>query len=580
MIWHFENLLRSRQECESIESLAGQVDWLTLQKWRIDGALRLILNADIATSARSYPISLQYPNHFPHSPPSVLPRGESARWSEHQYGAGGELCLEYGSDNWHPAITGADMLRSAQRLLQGEASVDGHRGAVASRHDTTLGQNRRFEYSRFLVTPAFAELVRSLKDGYLCEARAFSSYHKESFVNIVGTVTLPNGEVWQEPSFPDVLRDELQERSMRIVRWPEALLRPPIDSMTSFRAAFAERGIVIPVVKFVLLLHGSDMRGYFLIEDSDKVFDTSVILSPASSQRLDADHATLAARKVAVVGCGSLGSKIAVMLARSGVGKFLLVDDDMLFPDNLVRNELDWREIGTHKVDGVARRTQLVNPLAVCERRRHRLGGQESSGSLESLLETLSACDMLIDATADSAVFNYLCAVVATAGTPLAWAEVFGGGFGGLIARHRPSLEPDPASMRRVIEQWCIDRGRPLQRVARNYGGGPTMPLIADDADVTVIASHCSRLVIDTLIGRAPSLFPHSVYLLGLASSWIFNAPFDTYPIDVGVPAPPEQQPKLMEEPAAEERRRALQLLADYQHASSPDSDGPQTPSS
>ena len=537
-------------------------------------------DADIATSTRSYPISLQYPNHFPHSPPSVLPRDESARWSEHQYGAGGELCLEYGSDNWHPGITGADMLRSAQRLLQSEASVDGHRGAVASRHDTTLGQNRRFEYGRFLVTPAFAELVRSLKDGCLCEARAFGSYHQESFVNIVGTVTLPNGEVWQDPSFPDVLRDELHGRSMGIVRWPEALLPPPIDSMTSFRAACAERGIVIPVVKFVLLLHGSDMRGYFLVEDSDKIFDISVILSPASSQRLDADHETLAARKVAVVGCGSLGSKIAVMLARSGVCKFLLVDDDMLFLDNLVRNELDWREIGTHKVDSVARRTQLVNPLAVCERRRHRLGGQESSGGLESLLETLSACDLLIDATADSAVFNYLCAVVATAGRPLAWAEVFGGGFGGLIARHRPSREPDPASMRRVIEQWCIDRGRPLQRVARNYGGGPTMPSIADDADVTVIAAHCSRLVIDTLIGRAPSFFPHSVYLLGLASSWIFDAPFDTYPIDVGAPATPEQQPKLMEEAATEERRRTLQLLADYQHASSPGSDGPQTPSS
>ena len=106
------------------------------------------------------------------------------------------------------------------------------------------------------------------------------------------------------------------------------------------------------------------------------------------------------------------------------------------------------------------------------------------------------------------------------------------------------------------------------------------MPLIADDADVTVIASHCSRLAIDTLIGRAPSLFPHSVYLLGLASSWIFNAPFDTYPIDVGAPAPPEQQPKLIEEAAAEERKRALQLLADYRHASSLGSDGPQTPSS
>jgi hypothetical protein len=580
MIWHFENLARARQEREAIEALAGQVDWLMLHGWRIDSALRLILDADIATSARSYPVSLRYPNHFPHSPPSILPRGESARWSDHQYGTGGELCLEYGPDNWHPAITGADMLRSAHRLLQGEAPAEGHRGTVASRHATTLGQDLRFKYIRFFVTPAFAELANALDDARVCEGRAFCIYHEDSFIVVIGKVTLPNGAVWQEPHLPAVFREELQERSVAIVRWPETLGSPPLEGQTAFRATFAERNLVIPAVRFVLMLHGTEMRSYLLAEDSDKVWETSVILPPPQSQRLDADHATLAARKVALVGCGSVGSKMAVMLARSGVGKFLLVDDDMLFPDNLVRHELDWREIATHKVDSLARRIQLVNPLAACEKRHHRLGGQESSGSLESLIETLSGCDLVIDATADAGVFNYLCAVVATAEKPLVWAEVFGGGFGGLIARHRPGVEPDPASMRRAIEQWCIDRGKPIERAARNYSGGPTMALIADDADVTVIASHCARLVIDTLIGRAPSMFPHSVYLIGLKSAWIFDAPFDTYPIHVGTPPPAERQPELTEEEAADERRRALQLLANYQDASSSDGDGPQAPSS
>lgn len=580
MIWHFENLARSRQEREAIEALAAQVDWLKTRSWRIDSSLRLILDADIATSARSYPVFLRYPNHFPHSPPLVLPRDESARWSAHQYGAGGELCLEHGTDNWHPALTGADMLRSAHRLLEGEAPVDGHRGIVASRHDTTLGQNWRFEYSRFIMTPEFVELAKSLEDASVCEAQAFGNYHEESFVNVIGTVTLPSGEVWQEPNLPGVLRKELHERSVAIVRWPENLAAPPLENLTVFRAAFADRGIVLPATRFVLLLHGTEMHSHLLVDDSDRVWETSVILPPAPSQRLDEHHAILSTRKVAVIGCGSVGSKIAVMLARSGVGRFLLVDDDMLFPDNLVRHELDWREIATHKVDSVARRIQLVNPLALCEKRHHRLGGQESSGSLESLIETLSGCDLLIDATADPAVFNYLCAVVAVGKRPLAWAEVFGGGFGGLIARYRPNVEPDPASMRRAVEQWCIDQGKPIQRAATKYGGGPTTPLIADDADVTVIASHCARLVIDTLIGRAPSAFPYSVYLVGLASGWIFDAPFDTYPIDVGAPPPADSQPELTEEEAAAERSRILRLLTDYQDASSSNGKDPQASSS
>lgn len=580
MIWHFENLARSRKEREAIEALAAQVEWLTTRGWRIDGSLRLILDADIATSARSYPVCLRYPNHFPHSPPLVLPRGESARWSAHQYGAGGELCLEHGTDNWHPDLTGADMLRSAHRLLEGEVPVDGDPRGVASRHETTLGQNWRFEYSRFLVTPEFIEMATSLVDAVVCEAKAFGTYHEESFVNIIGAVTLPSGSVWQEPNLPGVLRQELHERSVAVVRWPEGLPTPSLDTLTAFRAAFTERNIIIPATRFVLLLHGTDMRSYLLVEDSDRVWQTSVIVPPASSQRLDEQHAILSVRKVAVVGCGSLGSKIAVMLARSGVGRFLLVDDDMLFPDNLVRHELDWREVATHKVDSLARRIQLVNPRAVCEKRQHRLGGQESSGSLESLIESLSGCDLLIDATADPAVFNYLCAVVAVAKRPLAWAEVFGGGFGGLIARHRPGVEPEPASMRRAIEQWCSDRGRPIQRAGNDYAGGPTVPMIADDADVTVIASHSARLVIDMLIGRDPSVFPYSVYLIGLTSGWIFDAPFDTYPIDVGPPPPSEPETGLTEEDAAAERARIVQLLVDYQDASSPDGTNSQASSS
>ena len=67
-------------------------------------------------------------------------------------------------------------------------------------------------------------------------------------------------------------------------------------------------------------------------------------------------------RTVALVGCGSMGSKIAVALARAGVGHFLLVDDDILLPENLVRHDLDWREIGTHKAASLSRRIQLVNP--------------------------------------------------------------------------------------------------------------------------------------------------------------------------------------------------------------------------
>jgi integrative and conjugative element protein (TIGR02256 family) len=277
--------------------------------------------------------------------------------------------------------------------------------------------------------------------------------------------------------------------------------------------------------------------------------------------RLDEAHTALKDRKVAVVGCGSLGGKVAVMLARAGVGHFLLVDDDIMLPDNVVRHELDWREMGRHKVDGVARRIGLINPAASCDIRQYRLGGQQSSGSVEMLIERLATCDLIIDASADPKVFTYLGAAATIGKKALLWAEVFGGGFGGLVARHRPDREPAPAMMRAKIEQWCLEQGKPIERAAGGYEGQMEgVPMIADDADVSVIAAHAARLAIDTVIRRDPSIFPNSVYLIGLSQGWVFDQPFDTRPIDVGLAEPAQSDEPADKQLVEEETARVLQL--------------------
>jgi sulfur-carrier protein adenylyltransferase/sulfurtransferase len=569
VIWYLENPRRSRQEREALEALASTSNWLTPIRWHIDDSLRLIWDADIITAGRTFPISLRYPNHFPHSPPLVLPRGDTERWSSHQYGPGGELCLEHGPDNWHPEVTGADMIVSAQRLLRGEGPAADGQATVASRHKTTLGQDLRGKFTRFMVTPGLAECLGGVPDGAMLSADAVTTFHEEAFVYVISSVTMVDGEKWVEQTLPAPLLFEGYERAVALFRWPANAPLPSTESLSRFRADAADRKLVLPPVKHAVLVRKSSVRVYLLGEDDDTVSELSVIPPPPVIARLDESHAALAARKVGIIGCGSLGSKLAAMLARSGVGKFLLVDDDILFPDNFVRHDLDWRDVATHKVDSVARRIQLVNPAATCQRRKQRLGGQESSGSIESLIEGLADCDLIVDATAEPSVFNYLCAAVGFAKKPLLWAEIFGGGFGGLIARHRPLLEPDPASMRRIIENWCAERGRPIERPAIDYGGGPGAPLIADDADVTVIASHAARMGIDMLIPHNPSIFPNSVYMIGLAEGWIFSAPFETYPIDVGPPIIQESGTAVDPQEAADELARILKLFAEHKDEAS-----------
>src|SRR3546814_11029216 len=88
------------------------------------------------------------------------------------------------------------------------------------------------------------------------------------------------------------------------------------------------------------------------------------------------------------------------MLARAGVRQFTLVDDDVLFAANLVRNEIGAAAIGAHKVDALrARLLELAGTMDITVR-RVAFGGQESADSTDSVMSALPACDAIIDATA------------------------------------------------------------------------------------------------------------------------------------------------------------------------------------
>ena len=88
--------------------------------------------------------------------------------------------------------------------------------------------------------------------------------------------------------------------------------------------------------------------------------------------------------------------------------------------------------------------------------------------------------------------------------------------------------------------------------------------MIADDADVSVIAAHAARMGIDLLIPREPSAYPDSVYMIGLSKQGIFNTAFETYPIEVGRPALQAPQTTPNPDEAAAELRKITRLLTEH----------------
>ena len=157
-----ERLNRERREIEQLEQAAG---WLVGTNWSLNGGL--CLDAVIRAHGHDYQVRMSYPALFPSVPLAVRPLNAEESWTGHQYGGiDGPLCLEWGPDNWHPEVTGAQMLESAYNLLSTEnprgADRKEARVSAPSRHQLTVGQELRRASLRWYLGRELTERLDSL----------------------------------------------------------------------------------------------------------------------------------------------------------------------------------------------------------------------------------------------------------------------------------------------------------------------------------------------------------------------------------------------------------------------------------
>ena len=92
------------------------------------------------------------------------------------------------------------------------------------------------------------------------------------------------------------------------------------------------------------------------------------------------ERAALAQQKMAIVGCGSIGSALADMLVRAGVGSLTLIDPELLKIENTGRHVLTRSDVGQPKAEALARRLLEVNPELRVEPRQENF--QDADGLL------------------------------------------------------------------------------------------------------------------------------------------------------------------------------------------------------
>ena len=580
MMWFIKDKARFHHEFQEMAALTTEVDWLPVAEWNIDKG-KLCLVADIEVHRQLYEVQMIYPANYPASPPTVRPRKNHQHWSSHQFGYGGELCLEWGPDNWRDEITGTDILRSAHKLFTIEnPKNEGTLPEIApSRHSLTLGQELSLTFLRFLVDDDFVRYTQSLPANTWGEAQCLVMCGRASATAIIQTLTPTNVENWCNSILPAELEKtttQIKFGFFKTTVQADDLKSPDTNQLINLLKA---QGYDVSQLRklssgLVLLVDSNGFPHLFLVSNQNEwtPFSRISIHDESENGRLSPEFSNLATKTVGIVGLGSAGSKIALSLARSGVRNIVLVDHDLFLPGNICRHELTWEDVGQHKIDGIAHQLKLIARDAEVVCHHIKLSGQEATAKVDGVLSQLGASDLIVDATADSTTFNQLSAVASQQETPMVWLEIFAGGIGGLIARYRPNRDPDPKTMRAYLLEDLAQHNAPEINATVNYAANDSegVSLVASVADVGVIAENASRMALDILTEHEPSQFPCSMYLIGLSRSWIFNEPFYTIPIDFSNVELTITVPHLSQKEEAEATKILTQLISNQEHENLP----------
>lgn len=411
-------------------------------------------------------------------------------------------------------------------------------GRTAEAHDVDAGTGRlSFHEARRTpdggteILPASVRVVPLLRDleaaGAMlgCDAPEIFLPHGEGGALLGGRLRLAGGldltvlasEAY--PTLPPVLLLGSEKDPEQLhVRWgldvPEeqrllAALSAVVDGAPPLRRAFGPRGA--PALtrdpERARLAGWEPVLAGGALEDRTDARRAAVLSRGAGLL-----SGALRERTVLVAGCGSVGSYVAEQLARSGVGRLVLVDPDTVEAENLSRTVYTAEDLGLPKPAALARRLLRIDPEvspSVEPRPVEALGPE----GLDALVR---AADVVIGATDDPAAQRALDRFAYARGKPALFVGLYAGAQGGEVVLTVPG---------RTACYLCATRSRHAAAVADgvgrtlDYGTGRLSGEVALGADVQHVSSAAVKLALSLLLpagsGAALSTFVDDVLAAG-----------------------------------------------------------------
>ena len=177
------------------------------------------------------------------------------------------------------------------------------------------------------------------------------------------------------------------------------------------RAGIEAGSVIVVMVRYRRQGHEAAIGLIAQNRNPNRLSATETAHTGESTRRLRAglDLAALTDSSIAIVGLGAVGSLLAEMLIRSGVGALTFIDGRTVRPGNCIRHVATPDDVGRYKVEAVRDRIVAAGLLSEREARARialRTAMLASAAAAEGLFDEH---DLVIDATGDGPVTALVC---------------------------------------------------------------------------------------------------------------------------------------------------------------------------
>lgn len=494
-----------------------------------------------------FQFELRYPKNYPFSVPYVYPKGREKNWvANHQFISSG-FCLDVREKTWTSSMSAVDIIESLKRLLMAALDLalektdklEVYEEAEPTRLDmvrrnircvvpfpfeTESGSSGEFKFhqrldwndSRLLVTPEIELNTESLKNEYFI-LWFFQVWSSKRGIWVKSTVNQLESIVFKTEV--DTLGKFLSEQGLL-----------GLDTFSKWSETKDENKYLLFFVDGQALLLAqrngkSNKIEYFGCYNQD--FSKIYSRLPSAAVGISTEE-----KRVAIIGCGSGGSSIAEELVKAGVTKLVLIDDEYLTIENVIRHACDLHDIGLKKIYALKNRLQRINPKVEVECIDSKIEIIHNE-----VAEKLQLCKLVINATATSEeIINEFCWIK---GIPSIHSKVYPLGFGGEIIRVLPKVTPCFECMHHTLsdilkEQPGFD-GFPSMEI-KNYNEtkeGESLPALSLSVDAKFISLLVAKMAIGVLYASEGKNIPGSnIILWGNNKQWIFEQEFECLKVD------------------------------------------------